>query len=485
MLFNSYVFIFLFLPIVLVGYRMLVKRGLSRASLGWLAVASLFFYGWWEPRYLVLLGVSVAFNFSLGTHLARMPASQLGRGWLVFGVGCNLALLGYFKYATFLATNITALLGLNLEAPHVVLPLAISFFTFQQIAFLVDAWRSEPQNHSFLEYLLFVTFFPQLIAGPIVHHREMMPQFAESDSRDLSEDMAAGTAIFTLGLAKKVLLADAMALHASPVFAATLQGEVPNASSAWLGIICYALQIYFDFSGYSDMAIGLGRMFGIRLPLNFASPYKATSIVDFWRRWHMTLSRFLRDYLYFSLGGNRRGRLRRYVNLMLTMLLGGLWHGAGWTFVVWGGLHGTYLILNHMWAHVRPASWTSLALYRGLCRVLTFAAVLLAWVFFRAESFSSAWHMLKGMAFMAGSEGGDVLGPGFSLWKPLAILAIAWFVPNTQEVMARIRPALGASDQRFPGQWQPRLGWAVVLAVLFVWSVNGFSKYSEFIYFQF
>ncbi|MFQ5488405.1 MAG: MBOAT family O-acyltransferase, partial [Gammaproteobacteria bacterium] len=339
MLFHSYGFIFLFLPLTLLGFFLLGRYGLLRWALAWLVLASLTFYGWWNVEYLFLLLASIVVNYLLGRALApsqRTTASA--RVLLAIGIGLNLALLAYFKYAAFIVGNFNQLLGSDYRVHEIVLPLAISFFTFQQIAYLVDAYYGRAQEYSFLNYSLFVSFFPQLIAGPIVHHREMMPQFeGRRIFRFSYEDMDVGLLIFCIGLFKKVLLADGMAQFSEPVFAAAAGGLELSFFEAWGGALAYTLQIYFDFSAYSDMAIGLAWMFGIRLPLNFASPYKAINIIEFWRRWHMTLSRFLRDYLYIPLGGNRKGRERRHLNIMATMLLGGLWHGAAWTFVVWGG----------------------------------------------------------------------------------------------------------------------------------------------------
>ncbi|MFT7618393.1 MAG: alginate O-acetyltransferase complex protein AlgI [Planctomycetota bacterium] len=487
MLFNSYLFIFIFLPIVLAGFGLLAKRDDRRACLLWLVVGSLFYYGWWNPDYLILLGISVTFNFAIGNTIGRLSGSRRQKLYLIFGIVLNLALLGYFKYAGFLTKNVEALVGADWDLPVVILPLAISFFTFQQIAYLVDAYRGEAKDYSFLEYVLFVTFFPQLIAGPIVHHKEMMPQFERPNLNIRSEDIAVGGTTFILGLAKKVIIADTMAAYASPIFAMSESGTTPGLVVAWAGVLAYSMQIYFDFSGYSDMAIGIARLFGIRLPLNFASPYKAESLVEFWRRWHMTLSRFLRDYLYFPLGGNRRGPVRRHINLMLTMLLGGLWHGAGWNFVVWGGLHGFYLVVNHVWLRFRPENLVGGVFYRIACRGLTFLAVLLAWVFFRAIDFDSARSMLRGLVSM-GASGGS-LGFAFEAAeaypKILIALLIAFLAPNTQELMGQTSIDAADGHPSHWWQWRPSFAWAILSMVFLSWSVLKISSYSEFIYFQF
>jgi D-alanyl-lipoteichoic acid acyltransferase DltB (MBOAT superfamily) len=358
--------------------------------------------------------------------------------------------------------------------------------------------------YNFLHYCLFVTFFPQLIAGPIVHHREMLPQFAKNTIYKLNYDhLAVGLTIFFLGLFKKVFLADGVAVYATPVFDAAESGLTLTFFEAWAGALAYSLQLYFDFSGYSDMAIGIARMFGVRLPLNFHSPYKAVNIIDFWRRWHMTLSRFLRDYVYIPLGGNRKGKSRRYVNLMITMLLGGLWHGAGWTFVVWGALHGFYLMINHGWRALRRAlghdlsgsSWWG----RGLSLVITFMAVVVAWVFFRSESFGGAMQVLEGMSGVngfslpsawlqkAGSLAGlenmgivfaEIMVTGFDKFWIINIffgLLIVWFMPNTQQFM----------DGKTRLQWQASAAWAVSMALVATIALLSLTRVSEFLYFQF
>jgi len=407
MLFNSVEFIFVFLPLVLLVFYLVGSRGKHRVAISWLVGASLFFYGWWNPAYLGLMLGSILFNYAMGALLAGGRDASHTRFLLALGVACNLFVLGYFKYANFFVDNFNGLIGSSYHLETIILPLAISFFTFQQITFLVDASRGETREYNFLHYSLFVTFFPQLIAGPIVHHREMLPQFAkDSIYRVNQSSLAIGVAIFLLGLFKKVVLADGVAAYATPVFAAAESGEVITFFEAWAGALAYTFQLYFDFSGYSDMAIGIARMFNIHLPLNFNSPYKAVNIIEFWRRWHMTLSRFLRDYLYFPLGGNRKGPSRRYLNLMVTMLLGGLWHGAGWTFVAWGFMHGLLLVINHAWHGLRRYLGSepgSLGLPgRGVAWLVTFLSVVVSWVMFRAESFDSATNILQGMAGMNG-----------------------------------------------------------------------------------
>ena len=388
MLFNSYIFIFGFLPVVLAIYLLVRHSKNPLWPVGWLVLASLFYYGWWQPRFLLLLLFSITVNLAFGKLLLD---GGLSRKWsrivLTAGVVFNLSLLGYFKYAGFFVANVNEVVGTQWTVPSIVLPIGISFITFQKIAFLVDAYRGLVRNFTLLNYALFVTFFPQLIAGPIVHHAEIMPQLRSAMWRDFSADFAVGSSIFIIGLFKKVVIADTFAVYADAGYAAVKAGHPLDGASAWITVLSYGFQLYYDFSGYSDMAVGLGRMFGIRLPINFYSPYQATSIIDFWRRWHMSLSRFLRDYLYFPLGGGRRGPVRRYVNLMIVMLLGGLWHGANWTFVVWGGAHGLMLIVNHAWNALPLSRHPVMATLpaRALAIAVTFLLVMLAWVPFRAE----------------------------------------------------------------------------------------------------
>jgi D-alanyl-lipoteichoic acid acyltransferase DltB (MBOAT superfamily) len=502
MLFNSYVFVLAFLPGTLLVFHALRFLGRERASIIALTLLSLFFYGWWDARYLLLLVPLMLGNFGLALLLTpRGGRHRPGTRWLLAaGVAGNLAVLGYFKYANFFVDNLNALLGLDLFLARVVLPLGISFFTFQKIAFLVDAYRGRVHHLDLPDYALFVSFFPQLIAGPIVHHSEVLPQFLRR-GRVPPELLALGATIFVIGLAKKVLLADNAAPFASARFDAAAAGAQLGAADAWAGTLAYTVQLYFDFSGYSDMAIGAGLMFGIRLPVNFASPYKATSIIDFWRRWHITLSRFLRDYLYVPLGGNRRGRTRRYLNLFLTMLLGGLWHGAGWTFVIWGALHGAYLGVNHAWRALRERLGLS-ARWTGACnalpaRALTFLAVVVAWVFFRADSASAALAMLRGMAGLNGALG-RAAGPapafadtGAAFAVTGLLLALAWFAPSTQQITRYIGPEhevvldVHEAERGQVSRWRPSRPWAAASGLLLAACFMSMSRVSEFLYFQF
>jgi len=437
-------------------------------------------------------------------------------------IAANLILLGYFKYAHFFADNLNHFAGTALSVGQVILPLGISFFTFTQIAFLVDTYQGKVKEFNFVYYTLFVTYFPHLIAGPVLHHKEMMPQFAKRNVCHINWDnVAVGLSIFVLGLAKKVLIADSLAEFATPIFNAVAAGGQPMLFEAWFGALAYTLQLYFDFSAYSDMAIGISLMFNVRLPMNFNSPYKATNIIDFWRRWHMTLSRFLRDYLYIPLGGSRHGKARRFLNLFITMLLGGLWHGAGWTFIIWGALHGFYLMVNHAWrAFKEKMGWSEGGKLAKLCAgALTFLAVVVGWVFFRADSFSSAMTMLHSMAGLNGmslptswegklgqydwlsfngvgfavKEGGEILTLGF---------AIIWLLPNVWQMFQVYRPtcedlkeshslmdskSLPALREKWLRlfQWQPTKKRAWATGVLFAIAIMGLTRVSEFLYFQF
>jgi alginate O-acetyltransferase complex protein AlgI len=434
MLFGSISFVFVFLPLMLAGYHWCRVNGWQICAKGLLIVGSLVFYGWWNIGYVPLVLLSVFGNYTVGRAMVRYRTAA----WWIFllGISLNLGLLIYFKYANFLLGNVAFAFHHEFAFARIAIPLAISFFTFQQIAYLTEIHRGQPAAASLTDYALFVLFFPHLIAGPITLHTEMLPQFARSGRGPLdSRWVMMGFAIFVLGLAKKVLVADTLGDVADPVFSLAAAGAAPSLPEAWLGALGYTFQLYFDFSGYSDMAIGIGLLFGIRFPVNFTSPYKATSISEFWRRWHMTLSRFLRNYVYVPLGGNRRGRVRRYANLLATMLLGGLWHGAGWTFVIWGALHGAYLCLNHLASALgfgagRLGGRTGLLLGWAL----TFVAVVVGWVFFRAPSVAAALQILGGMVPGVSGAGAPGLGLQAFGWVAVAVAAaVALLMPSILE----------------------------------------------------
>jgi D-alanyl-lipoteichoic acid acyltransferase DltB (MBOAT superfamily) len=521
LLFNSYPFLFGFFPAVLAIYFLAARFG-DRARLTVILAASLFFYGWWDVRFLALLLGSILANYALSGRLADAVACNDTRRadrWIALGVALNLTVLGIFKYANFFVANLNAVADTDFNFVAIVLPLGISFFTFEQIAFLVDIRRGHPWRPDLLEFAVFVSFFPRLVAGPILRYREIEPQFDfAARVRPTGTDLAGGLSIFFVGLFKKAFLADGIAPHATSVFAASAAGTPVDLLIAWGGVLAYAAQLYFDFSGYSDMAIGAARCFGIRFPMNFASPYKAASIIDFWRRWHMTLSRFLRDYLYIPLGGSRRGPVRRYVNLMITMLLGGLWHGANWTFICWGGLHGLYLMINHGWIGIAERS-TALSrlratqIFAAFGFALTFLAVVIAWVFFRAPNFTVALDLLaamsglhgviipSGLAFAVRPEHDLLVRLGVSfvdgsgtqltetyIWVA-ALLGLAFLAPNTQQIFARLGPVLEMPEQQSGRPWRfaraPSAGWAMATGVVASIGIMSVTRLSEFLYWQF
>jgi D-alanyl-lipoteichoic acid acyltransferase DltB (MBOAT superfamily) len=540
MLFNSYEFVFVFLPVTLAGFFALGSR--SRAwALGWLVLASLAFYAWWRPLNVLIIAPSIAVNCALARTLLRLRADRarpavVASLLLALGVVFNVAFLGYFKYVNFFATALNDVAGTHFVLERIVLPLGISFITFQKIAFLVDVHARRVTAFTLHDYALFVLFFPQLIAGPIVHYREMMPQFHAASCRLEREQAAAGLTLFVFGLFKKAVLADGIAAHVSPLYALAAGGAELSLIPAWIAAVGFTLQIYFDFSGYSDMAIGLARCFGVRLPANFDSPLKASSIIDFWLRWHMTLTRFLTAYLYNPLvlaltrrrmsrglptAGAREFHLGAFVQLLagptlLTMFVSGLWHGAGYLFVAWGLLHGVYLCVNHAWRHTVARRVADKTRYERVMRpvgfVLTFVAVAVAMVLFRADTPASAKELLQGMAGLNGlrlpaSIADPLLRHAGALQRVLgasdelsaqalvqalgwaaALLAIALLAPNTLQLLARHEPALVVGrTSAVPARigWAPTIAWAMAVSVLAVWAVLRLGGKSEFLYWQF
>lgn len=506
------------MPIVLFVFFQVGKLNRYVAT-GWLVIASLFFYGWWNPAYVWLLLASIVFNYAIGLSLSLVSVRDKPRiaKWILgIGIAIDLSLLGYFKYANFFIETVGTVSGISWQVETIILPLGISFFTFTQIAFLVDSYRGEVNEVNFLDYSLFVTFFPHLIAGPVLHHKDMVQQFTEQKTYRFNwENLSVGLTIFAFGLFKKVVLADSIAPFSNSAFSLAERGGELSFIEAWGGAFAYTFQLYFDFSGYSDMAIGLSRLFGIKFPINFDSPYKAVNIIEFWRRWHVTLSHFLRDYLYFALGGNRKGTTRRYVNLMVTMLLGGLWHGAGWTFVIWGGMHGFFLIANHAWQECRKRLGQDLRrstfVGRSFSRMLTFLLVVIAWVFFRSPSTQAALAVLRGMIGMNGlrlpirgietlenyTKALDAWGVSFGnlpafpdgstnmiAWV-VVLWVLVWFTPNTQQIMADYQPAFQNVESNSFLRWRPNFFWTIVTAIIFLYSLKQMGQVSEFLYFQF
>ena len=517
MLFNSYIFLFAFLPVTLIGYQ-IAALWHRRAVILWLSVASLAFYGYWRPAYLILLCLSVLFNYTAGCLISRKIRNTLPTQWLLgAAIGVDLIALCYYKYLFPLLNFLGSHQRSPLHFHDVLLPLGISFFTFTQIAYLIDLQQGDAVQQDLGSYTLFATFFPHLIAGPILHHAEIMPQFQrDRDPRLRLDDVTIGFSWFILGLAKKVLLADRFALAADPAFSATAG---IGALGAWVGILSYALQLYFDFSGYSDMALGLARMFSIDFPLNFSSPYKAASIIDFWQRWHMTLTRYINSYLYNPLAltvSRRRAAQGKKISrkamatpsgfasmiawpTLVSLFLAGIWHGAGAQFIVFGVLHGLYLSANHAWRVWRPASAGSLLPATRLAQalghvgrvLLTFAAVLLAQIFFRADGIRAAVAMIAGALHVQHPGAASAFAPAKSALLPVAVgLAIVWLLPNTQQILVRYKPAieLTPSDRtegRFRVLWQPNLAWGVGLGMLLFAALTKFENPSSFLYFQF
>jgi alginate O-acetyltransferase complex protein AlgI len=489
MLFNSYEFIFFFLPITFFTYFWLNKKRLTYASKAWMVFASLFFYSWWNIIYLPLILASILFNFTVGASISRMSNPDIKKGFsrkalLTFGIVSNILLLGYFKYMDFFISNSNILFGTGWDLWHIVLPLGISFFTFTQIAYLVDAYRDEVKEMDHLNYTLFVTFFPHLLAGPILHHKEMMPQFDSLKSKVINyRNIAAGLFLFSVGIFKKVVIADTFAEWANAGFETSAS---LNLFEAWATSLSYTFQLYFDFSGYTDMALGIALLFNIRLPINFNSPYKALNIQDFWRRWHITLSRFLRDYIYIPLGGNRKGEFRTYSNLFTVFLIGGLWHGASWMFVIWGAMHGIAMVTHRAWQQMGQKMNTLLAWF------ITFNFINITWIFFRAEDWSQAKNILAGMMGMNGVlwpekyvkyfeklhigflQFGNVYEhingkPKTTLFIILALFLVLYF-KNSMQQLNDFKPT--------------RLSLIFSLA-LFLVAVSMMSRVSEFLYFNF
>ena len=456
MLFNSFDFIFAFFPITVFIYFYLNRKHLTVFSNIWLVLASLFFYGYFLPKNILIMLSSILVNYAFGYQMNETKNVNK-KALLTIGIIFNVLLLGYYKYANFFVDNINLLFNVNIEMETILLPLAISFFTFQQIAYLVDSYKGETKEYNFFYYSLFVSFFPQLIAGPIVHHKDIIPQFEKLKNKVVNwKNVYAGLFIFSLGLMKKVGIADKLSEFVTDGYTADNLSMI----QAWYTSLCYSFQIYFDFSGYCDMAMGCALVLNIKLPVNFNSPYKALNIQDFWRRWHITLSRWLRNYIYIPLGGNRKGPLRTYINVFMVFLIGGFWHGAGWTFIIWGILHGTAVVIHRYWTthnHKMP-TW--------LGAFFTLFFVNIAWIYFRAESVEQAHFILKKM-FDFKTFGLKELS---MLAAPAGLFLFAKYWPNSMEWLAKV---------------DGRKRWGVLtMLLLFVYVMLSY-RLSEFIYFNF
>ena len=525
MLFNSYIFIFLFLPITLLGFHIIGKKGHYRLTICWLIGASLFFYGWWNPVYIALIIGSTLFNYAFGYLLSTNRNKIL----LIVGIIGNIFTLGYFKYANFFINNINLLTGGNFILEQIILPLGISFFTFQQITYLVDTYLGKTKEYDFLHYCLFVTFFPQLIAGPIVHHKNMIPQFTKKILLGLKlNNLASGFSIFSIGLFKKVILADGIALSATPLFNIAEHGVDLTFFESWAGAIAYTFQLYFDFSGYSDMAIGLALMFGIIIPVNFLSPYKAKNINEFWNNWHISLSNLIKNYLYYPITLS----LTRYAHnihldriasfcliiifpTLFTFFWVGVWHGAGWNFVLFGLLHGIYIVIYNFWSKTEISKKNLIT--NTMAKIITFLAVTLSFVLFRAESVNGAMNIIKSMIGLNGislpSNLKNILGfleeynlvvfedmfvnyifghsPFFGIIFIIILFFITLILPNTQQIMRTYNSGFEmwtgkvSRPQYKWMEWKPNFYWCILIGIMFVVSIMNLTKGSEFLYFQF
>lgn len=541
MLFNSYEFLLGFLPATVIGFYYLGMSSRTWA-VRWLIFASLVFYALWRPLNVLIIAPSIVINFILARLLLQLNESEdsprASNAILLLGIAFNVAFLGYFKYTDFIFGTINDVFGANLVLRHIILPLGISFITFQKIAFLIDVQGGRVKSFTFQDYCIFVLFFPQLIAGPIVHYREMMPQFHAVSCKFDKENFAVGSTLLFFGLFKKVVFADHLAPLITPIYEHATAGGGMSLLPAWMAAVGFTLQIYFDFSGYTDMALGIARFFGIKLPQNFDSPLRASSIIDFWLRWHMTLTRFLTGYIYNPMVlwltrrrlakgqtgfGGHKTTVGAFVSLLMfptivTMLVSGLWHGAGYGFVFWGMLHGLFLTINHAWRATAARVWPDRQSYehfmKPLGAILTFVSVSMAMVFFRSPTMASAIDLVKGMIGLHGillpqafidhlgpltralhsiGVGGEPLAIDFAnaaKWILISMI-VALACPNTLQILARYEPALGVKKQSAKVafgrslEWSTSLPWAIAMSVIAAFGMFSLSGPSEFLYWQF
>ncbi len=488
MLFNSYEFLFAFLPLVFLLFFALGKKS-HQAAAAFLGFASLVFYAWFSVKALPILIGSIVINYLFGLKISAARE----KSWLIIAIIFNLSLLSFFKYANFFIDNTNALVSSSqtITPLDIALPIGISFFTFTQIAFLVDCYQGKVKEKNFIHYLLFVTYFPHLIAGPVLHHAQMMPQFAKKETYTLDHHkIALGILIFTIGLAKKILIANPLGEYADSFFNGINASSSPSFANAWLGTLAYTFQIYFDFSGYTDMAIGISLLFGIHLPINFNAPYQATNIIEFWRRWHISLSNFLRDYLYIPLGGNKKGTSQRYINLMITMILGGFWHGANWTFVLWGLSHGLLLSWNHYWRSLAISQKLNIRFLKPVFWALTFITICFTWVFFRVEDVQYLKPVYSGLLGLNGFEHLK-LSWGFAehlkASRLYELLAFSFFIIYLGKPSHLLLDHLRHWHQKT--MWLPtqlKFSAIAVISFLFMmYCINMVGNYNPFLYFQF
>ena len=484
-MFTYFEYIIIFIPVVIAAYFLLNARGLHRPAMYFLIGASLLFYGFWKPIFVPLLLISIIVNFAVGSALiGRAPGGLQKKSIIIAGLCFNIGLLGYFKYTNFFIQNINLLFGSDIGPMKILLPLGISFYTFLQISFIVDCYRGKITEIDPTQYLLFVTFFPKLLQGPITTHQEMASQFSNPGTWKINyENLARGLLLLAIGLIKKMVIADNLAIWANTGFD---RAPVLNFFEAWFAALSFIFQVYFDFSGYSDIAIGIALMFNIRLPLNFNSPYKATDIQDLWRRWHITFQRFMRDYVYISLGGSRMGEARLYFNLIITFIIGGFWHGAGWGFIFWGALNGVALIIHRLWRK------TGIVMNDHLARAVTFLFFLFSGIYFRATTLKDAFKVHRGMLGFEGFAVPEKL-KGLPFLKPLGVETGNWLVHLGPKeyyfiyliLFSTVIIFFTKNSMELTEKMRPSVRWALFAGLLLGVGILHLTQVSEFIYANF